>query len=191
VDSGQNNVGNTLYRAGIFAYSAMLKNVTIARNKVLDTNAAAKTGMYGLVIAPVGASTAVAVRDNAFRVTGPTRYVHSITTSTTTGEWAGFTVGAGITVTPETIAWKGYDLTYNHGSATTVAAPTTDLLGATLSLRIRNTSGGAMGTITWDAAYKMAAWTNPANGTNRSIEFRCIGTGAWVEVNRTPADVPN
>jgi hypothetical protein len=59
-----------------------------------------------------------------------------------------------------------------------------------LTLTIKNASGGAMGTITWGAAYYMSAWTNPANGQNRSISFRFDGS-AWVQISQTGVDVPN
>jgi hypothetical protein len=35
----------------------------------------------------------------------------------------------------------------------------------------------------------MSAWTNPADGYSRSLKFQYNGLG-WVEVSRTPADVP-
>lgn len=71
----------------------------------------------------------------------------------------------------------------------TVGAPTSAYTGQTITIKIKNVSGGAI-TITWNAVYKMAAWTNPANGFSRSITFHYDGSH-WVEVSRTPTDVPN
>lgn len=59
-----------------------------------------------------------------------------------------------------------------------------------LTITVRNTSGGALGAVTWGSAYRLAAWTSPANGFSRSIAFVFNGTN-WIEVSRTPADVPN
>ena len=78
----------------------------------------------------------------------------------------------------------------SNGSAFTVAAPSNPVDGQKVTLTFYNTSGGAMGTITWNAAFKLAAWTNPANGFNRSITFAYDG-GEWIEISRTTADVPN
>lgn len=59
-----------------------------------------------------------------------------------------------------------------------------------LTFTVRNTSGGALGTATWDPIYKMAAWTQPATGFSRSITFYWNGTN-WIEMNRTTVDIPN
>ena len=48
-----------------------------------------------------------------------------------------------------------------------------------------------MGAITWGGVFLYSAWTNPANGFSRAIDFVYNGTTSWVEVSRTPADVPN
>jgi hypothetical protein len=62
--------------------------------------------------------------------------------------------------------------------------------GQRITVRVMNASGGALGRITWGSGYKMAAWMNPASGYSRSIDFQDDGTH-WVEVSRTPSDVPN
>jgi hypothetical protein len=62
--------------------------------------------------------------------------------------------------------------------------------GQTFTLRIKNTSGGALTFSGFPASFKLAAWTSPANGFSRSITFQFDGT-SWIEVGRTPADVPN
>lgn len=59
-----------------------------------------------------------------------------------------------------------------------------------ITVTIKNSSGGALGTATWNAVFKMASWTQPADGYSRSITFRWNGTN-WVEIGRTTADVPN
>jgi hypothetical protein len=85
-----------------------------------------------------------------------------------------------------------FDITAADGNAFTINAPTSVVDGQLMTLTIRNTSGGALGTITWNGIFKMSAWTSPATGFNRSITFRYRNDAAdWVEVSRTPADVPN
>lgn len=76
-------------------------------------------------------------------------------------------------------------------SAFALANPTNvEAAGQLLTICLKNTSGGAMGAVTWGSKYKMASWTNPANGYSRSISFFYDGTN-WIELSRTPADVSN
>jgi hypothetical protein len=82
------------------------------------------------------------------------------------------------------------ELGVSTSGAFTIDNPTSAISGHRLTLRIKNTSGGALGTITWDTAYKLSTWTSPATGYSRSITLVFNGTN-WVEESRTPADVPN
>jgi hypothetical protein len=77
-----------------------------------------------------------------------------------------------------------------NGVAFTILNPISPRTGQRITIRIINTSGGAMGVITWDTAFKLSAWTNPANGFSRSISFSYNGSN-WIEESRTPADIPN
>lgn len=70
------------------------------------------------------------------------------------------------------------------------AMPATGRTGQRILITIRNTSGGAMGAITWNAVFKLSTFTNPANGNSRSIEFEWNGTN-WIMLWQTAADVPN
>jgi hypothetical protein len=58
-----------------------------------------------------------------------------------------------------------------------------------ITIEIANNSGGALGTVTWNPIYNLAAWTSPATGNRRSITFQWNAV-AWVEISRTTADVP-
>ena len=79
-------------------------------------------------------------------------------------------------------------LTVTDGVAFTLNAPTNGDVGQELTIDIVNASGGAMGTITWNAVFKLAgAFTNPATGTRRIISFYFNGAN-WIETNRTAAD---
>lgn len=76
-------------------------------------------------------------------------------------------------------------------SAFQINSPTNDGAdGQQLTICVKNTTGGVMGTITWGSEYKLSAWTNPATGFSRSISFFYDGTN-WIEYSRTTADVPN
>lgn len=81
-------------------------------------------------------------------------------------------------------------ITATNGTAFTINAPTNPVTGHQITVTIRNTSGGALGAVTWDAVFKLSAWTSPATANSRSVTFVYDGTN-WVEIGRTPADVPN
>lgn len=83
-----------------------------------------------------------------------------------------------------------FDITANNGTAFTINAPTNPLDGQRITITIRNTSGGALGVITWDAVFKMSAWTSPATTNSRSIDFK-YNASNWVQVGQTGVDVPN
>lgn len=87
-------------------------------------------------------------------------------------------------------AGNQFIITATNGSAFTVPAPTKPTTGQSINIKVKNTSGGALGAATWNAVYKLAAWTSPANGNSRSISFTYDGTN-WIEQARTPNDVPN
>ncbi len=65
----------------------------------------------------------------------------------------------------------------------------TALAGRRITISLRNASDGALGEVTWGTAYKLAPWVSPAPGHSRSLGFRYNGKN-WVEVARTPTDVP-
>lgn len=93
-------------------------------------------------------------------------------------------------MTPDVYLGNEFVVTATNATAFTLNAPTNVTTGQRITLRIRNASGGALGAATWNAVFKMAAWTQPANGFSRAIDFTYDGTN-WVECGRTPADVPN
>lgn len=83
-----------------------------------------------------------------------------------------------------------FDISASNTTAFTINAPTDPYSGQVMTLTLRNTSGGVMGAITWNAVFKLASWTNPATGFSRSITFKYNGTN-WVEISRCAADIPN
>jgi hypothetical protein len=93
-------------------------------------------------------------------------------------------------ITPDASAGQAQTITATNATAFTINAPTNLVTDQLLTLTIRNTSGGALGVATFNAIFKMSAWTQPATGNSRSITFRYDGTNL-IEIARTPADVPN
>ena len=83
-----------------------------------------------------------------------------------------------------------FDLSVNNGAALAITSPTDGADGQTITITVKNTSGGVMGAITWGATFKMSAWTNPANAFSRSVTFKFDGTN-WVQISQTGVDVPN
>ncbi len=99
------------------------------------------------------------------------------------------TYGANVAVA--TRAYTGeFVVTPTDANAFQIDNPTTPVTGARITIRIRNTTGGALGAVTFGTAYKLSAWVSPATGNSRAIDFQYDGTN-WIEVSRTPADVPN
>lgn len=95
----------------------------------------------------------------------------------------------GVTVSIDASLASLFTITATNGTGFTIANPTNAVGGQLLMIQVKNTSGGALGTITWDTLYKMASFTKPANGFNRTVTFYYNGTN-WVEVNCSP-EVPN
>jgi hypothetical protein len=93
-------------------------------------------------------------------------------------------------ITIDAATTNAAEITATNATAFTIQAPTNPADGQLLTVTVRNTSGGALGAVTWNAVFKLAAWTQPANGFSRSITFRYNATN-WVEISRTTADVPN
>ena len=96
--------------------------------------------------------------------------------------------GAG-TVTLDASLGDTRSLTVNTTGAVVIGAPTNPTSGQEMTIEVRNTSGGALN-ITWNAVFKLAAWTSPATSFGRSITFCFDGTN-WKETGRVSADVPN
>lgn len=96
-------------------------------------------------------------------------------------------------ITPDSDAGNIFQVFASTGVAFTINAPVGTLTdGQEITIRISNTSGGALGVVTWNAAFKMATWSNPANGSGRCITFYYdASTPAWIEKSRNTSDIPN
>jgi hypothetical protein len=100
------------------------------------------------------------------------------------------TITYSASMTPDASLGNEQIITATNATAFTINAPTNPATGQYLEITLRNTSGGALGVATWNAVYKMTAWTSPATAFSRTIVFRYNGTN-WVEKGRTAADIPN
>ncbi len=88
-------------------------------------------------------------------------------------------------------AGSEFDITVTNANAFTIEAPTNQTQWQEITLMLRNTSGGALGAITWNAVFKINGTAlSPANGTSQSIKFRYDGVN-WVELWRGAYNIPN
>jgi hypothetical protein len=140
-------------------------------------SAAAKPTISG----PLGSSVAQQSIVAALAATG-------YALDSTTAAYAALTYTPSISITAT--AGAIFSVTATDAVPFSIGAPSSPATGQRITIQIRNTSGGALGTVTWNAVYKMASWTSPATANSRSIDFFYNGTN-WIEVGRTTADVPN
>jgi hypothetical protein len=104
---------------------------------------------------------------------------------------ASATIAYSTSMTPDAALGNVQIITATNATAFTINAPTNPTTNQQMTIMIRNTSGGALGTATWNAVFKMgAAWVQPATTKSRSIIFRYDGTN-WIELMRGAADVSN
>jgi len=83
-----------------------------------------------------------------------------------------------------------FGVVVTNSSNFTILVPSGAAENQIIGFRIYNTSGGAMGTLTWASQYKLAtAWVSPATGNSRYIEFNYEG-GVMYEKFRSVGDVP-
>jgi hypothetical protein len=133
---------------------------------------------------------------------GGTGSIMSVSNSTNVLKASGFQCNAvqaqkttatyGTAVTPNAAngSWQG--VTVTNGTAFTMNAPSNAPdSGHTedVAIEITNSSGGTMGTITWNAAYVFAgaSWANPANTKRRFARFTWNG-GSWICTGIASAD---
>lgn len=100
------------------------------------------------------------------------------------------TIAYSASMATDALGGTDFTITATNNTAFTINAPSNPFPNQRLKYTIRNTSGGALGAVTWNAVFKMAAWASPATGFSRSITFRYNGTN-WIEQNRNTTDVPN
>jgi hypothetical protein len=115
--------------------------------------------------------------------------------ATTRGSWDGITVkrrivGFAASITIDATGSEQYDITATSNADFVISAPANPVADKTITITIRNASGGALGKVLWNTIFKMSPWGNPADGHNRSIIFR-FDDAHWVQIAQTGVDVPN
>ena len=97
----------------------------------------------------------------------------------------------GATIATDASFGNWFSITATNGTAFTISNPANPVTGQQVMYTIRNTSGGALGALTFGTVFKIgASWTQPANGFSRTITFAYDGTN-WIEVGRTAVNVSN
>jgi hypothetical protein len=97
--------------------------------------------------------------------------------------------GAGVSI--NCALGNQFIVTVTDNTAFAVNAPNNAQLGQRITITIRNTAGGALGSVTWNAIFKGGTlWASPANGNSRSVDYQYNGTN-WILISQTAADVPN
>jgi hypothetical protein len=97
------------------------------------------------------------------------------------------------TITMDMAKSNAFTVTSTNGAGFQINNPLHATEGQLVTLTIVNSSGGALGTITWDTQFKLAGgtFTSPATGYCRTITFRAVDVG-WadklVEVTRSAGD---
>lgn len=85
---------------------------------------------------------------------------------------------------------NSFVVTATSGIAFQFDNPTNPSVGQMIRIRLVNTSGGALGAITFGGQYKNAAFTAPATGFSRTMEFYWDGTN-WRQGLNFSGDIPN
>lgn len=94
-------------------------------------------------------------------------------------------------VIPNCALATAFKIIVTDNVAFAIAAPVNvpSVSGPRITFIILNSSGGAMGALTWNGVFALAgAFTNPANGKRRTISFILDGA-TWVELYRASADI--
>lgn len=145
-----------------------------------------------------------------FRSTSPSNLVSAGSTvaahfeaiNTSVSDVRSYVLGAqvsptyGVTVTVDLSLGSTFLVTATNGTAFTVSNPTATATGASatpagrkISIIIKNSSGGSLGTITWGSKYQFkSSWINPANGSFQVVTFECDGTN-FIEINSTQLEL--
>jgi Right handed beta helix region len=115
--------------------------------------------------------------------------------ATSRGSWGGITVRRRVvafaaSITLDATGSEQYDITATSHEDFVINAPVNPVADKTVTITVRNASGGALGRAAWNEIFKMSPWTNPANGHNRSV-LLCFDGTHWLQILQAGVDVPN
>jgi hypothetical protein len=98
----------------------------------------------------------------------------------------------GPTITIDVSLGNEFDIVATNATAFTISSPINPFDGQRITIKVKNTSGGALGVITWGAAYKMLAFTSPTNTNNCAIDFAYDAASTnWYQVSPQSLQIPN
>lgn len=183
--TGTRNAIRRLKSVNAGAGGAILVNVATGADHVVEI--ASAVGHKKAVVVNAGATNAlvsydptrvvpsVAAGDNArhTQVLEPTTVVRLDSANPSAR-----TVAAGSFLPNYIQATRHGKVTFQVNDATgfTIPNPIEAALGAQLTIEVHNNTAGALGTITWGAAYDAALWVSPAAGERSSITFEWDAT---------------
>ena len=175
-----NNIAGSYGPKNFFNMGGTATNVTITGNVFSGT------ATIGLACgAMTGEVTANQVAGATTEITASDYYALGYVKYTTQG----LTFGA--SMTPNAVLGEYILILATSNIAFTVNTPTNPSNGQEITVQVRNSSGGALGVLTWSAGYRLSTWVQPGNNNSRLITFRySSGLGVWTEVSRSAADVP-
>lgn len=84
-----------------------------------------------------------------------------------------------------------YFINATNGTAFSVAFSNIPADNHVFTIFLENTSGGALGAITWPGTFKQAGIVSPATGFSRLLQAQILGTGTLRLLSQSPADIPN
>jgi hypothetical protein len=170
------------------------QNVIISGNSLLYNGLAERAGvLYDLLVSNqcrFGTYVGNNSRSSSSRISISDPYPSRTqnTTASDNGMTRSLTYSASVTWAGENAEFA--TLVVTDGNAFTIGSPATFFSGRKATYKIVNSSGGAMGTVTWGTGqFQLAgAWVSPATGNARTITFQYDGA-KWVEISRTAADM--
>lgn len=183
VDAGNNSMAPAEYRAAIL-WSGTAISCKNENNTILDTNAYAPNGRYG-IYANTSSSSQIVSRNNtirAFSASGSlsNRYSPGVTEAlyAATAIKGSYVANAGL--------YERFDLTLTSSTPSfALGSSNFHAKYQRIKISIINASGGQGPRIKW-SGFKMASWTNPPNGYHKIIEFEWDGVAAkevWRSLN--------
>jgi hypothetical protein len=101
-------------------------------------------------------------------------------------------VATDVPIAPDLSKGNQLEITVTSPGVLAISSPVrmTASPGQRIALTIINKTCSDLGEVSWAAVYKLAPWASLSRGHSRSIDFRYNGKN-WIEVARTPLDVPS
>lgn len=188
VDAGNNSLAATGYRAH-WNLLGVIKNGFLLDNVIVDTATGSTPNGSGGIVNVITSGGFVLEQRNIIRVAGSGVLTRGFSSAAATERVSAFTVAGNVSM--DTMKFDHWQLTLGVSTSAFSLTPFGNYVsGQRIRVTIINSSGGAGPAITW-TNFKMASWTNPANGSRRTVTFENYDGTSWYEVDRTPGDVTN